>query len=190
MPGALWRVPTPERVLYLTFDDGPDPDLTPWVLEQLAAADARATFFCRGDRAAARPDLVARMHAAGHAVGGHTWDHPDGWRTRLRPYLRNVLRGQRTLGGTLFRPPYGRLTPAQYTALGRRYRLVMWDVLTGDWDHRLSPQRCLLRTLRATRPGSIVVFHDAPKAAERLRSVLPAALERWRREGYRFASLA
>ncbi len=189
MPGALWRMPTKERVLHLSFDDGPDPELTPWVLDQLAAAEARATFFCRGDRAAAHPDLLERLRTAGHAVGGHSWDHPDGWRTPLRPYLRNVLRGQQVVGGALFRPPYGRLTPAQFAALRGRYRVVMWDVLTRDYDAGLGPEACLRRTLRLARPGSIVVFHDAPKAALRLRTVLPTALAHWQGEGYRFASL-
>ncbi len=190
MPGALWRMPARDRVLYLTFDDGPDPQLTPWVLDELAAVDARATFFCRGDRATARPDLVERMRTDGHAVGGHTWDHPDGWRTPRRAFLRNVLRGQRVVGGTLFRPPYGRLTPAQLLALRRRLRVVMWDVLSRDYDIRCTAQQCLDRTLRLARPGSIVVFHDAPKAADRLREVLPEALKHWRDAGYRFASLA
>lgn len=190
MPGALWRMPAQDPVLYLTFDDGPDPDLTPWVLDQLATADARATFFCRGDRASAHPDLMERLRAAGHAVGGHTWDHPDGWRTPLRPYLRNVLRGQRMVGGTLFRPPYGRLTPAQLAALRGRLRVVMWDVLSRDYDPRCGAEECLDRILRLARAGSIVVFHDAPKAGDRLRLVLPEALAYWRSAGYRFASLA
>ncbi|MBK6626601.1 MAG: polysaccharide deacetylase family protein [Flavobacteriales bacterium] len=190
MPGVLWRMDPRERVLYLTFDDGPDPQLTPWVLDQLAAVGAHATFFCRGDRALARPDLVERLRAEGHGVGGHTWDHPDGWRTPLRPYLRNVLRGQREVGGPLFRPPYGRLTPAQLAALKGRLRVVMWDVLSRDYDLRRTAEECLDRTLRLARPGSIIVFHDAPKAADRLRVILPQALERWNAVGYRFASLA
>ena len=190
MPGVLWRMDPRERVLYLTFDDGPDPQLTPWVLDQLAAVGAHATFFCRGDRARARPDLVERLRAEGHGVGGHTWDHPDGWRTPLRPYLRNVLRGQREVGGPLFRPPYGRLTPAQLAALKGRLRVVMWDVLSRDYDLRRTAEECLDRTLRLARPGSIIVFHDAPKAADRLRVILPQALERWNAVGYRFASLA
>jgi len=176
-------------VIHLTFDDGPDADLTPWVLDQLAAADARATFFCRGDRARTHPQLVERMRSAGHGVGGHTWDHPDGLRTALRPYLRNVLRGQQAVGGDLFRPPYGRLSPCQLRALRGRLRVVMWDVLTGDYDRSLSPEDCLRRTLRATRPGSIVVFHDVRKAEASLRHVLPGALAHWRGEGYRFEPL-
>ncbi len=190
MPGVLWRMPPHERVLYLTFDDGPDPQLTPWVLDQLATAGAHATFFCRGDRARARPDLVERLSAEGHAVGGHTWDHPDGWRTPLRPYLRNVLRGQREVGGTLFRPPYGHLTAAQLAALKGRFRVVMWVVLSRDYDPRCSAQQCLDRTLKHARPGSIIVFHDVPKAADRLTGLLPQALARWSSDGYRFASLA
>ena len=134
----VWHMPRTERAVYLTFDDGPIPEVTPWVLDQLARFQAKGTFFCIGRNAATHPDILARIRHEGHAVGNHTWDHPNGWRTEQRNYLRNVLQCQAITGTRLFRPPYGRLTLGQSKALSKRFRIIMWEVLSADFDTTLS----------------------------------------------------
>lgn len=188
-PGLLWRIPTTDRVVYLTFDDGPEPTVTPWVLDQLAAHGAKATFFCIGRNAQARPDLLERIRMEEHTVGHHTYGHSNGWQTPSRSYYRDVLNGAKCTGGPLFRPPYGRLRPAQAHMLRKHYTVVMWDVLSGDFDTRMDGAECARRTLQHLRPGSIVVFHDSVKAAPRLQVALPLVLASLRDQGYTMAAL-
>lgn len=185
----LWRMPTAAHELYLTFDDGPHPEVTPWVLDRLQEYQAQATFFCVGSNACADPVLMARIRDEGHAVGNHTWDHLDAWRTGTRPYLRSVLRCQALTGTRLFRPPYGRITPPLLRTLRGRFTVVMWDVLSADFDPRVSPARCLRNVVEQSRPGSIVVFHDSMKAWPRLRAALPGTLAHFAGLGYRFLPL-
>lgn len=187
--GRVWSIPTKEKVLYLTFDDGPIPGVTPWVLDTLREHGAHATFFVVGNNAAKHPDLLSRIREEGHAVGNHTWDHVKGWRTRRFAFLRNVLRAQTITGTSLFRPPYGRITRAQSRALRRRFDVVMWDVLAADFDTRVSEARCLRNVITHARAGSIIVFHDSLKAEPRLRFALPRALEHLAGEGYAFEAL-
>jgi peptidoglycan/xylan/chitin deacetylase (PgdA/CDA1 family) len=184
-----WSIPTSERVAYLTFDDGPTPGITPWVLDTLKAHGARGTFFCIGRNAMAHPALMARIRAEGHGVGNHTWDHASGWGTAQRAYLRSVLQCQALTGTSLFRPPYGRITRQQARALRGRFRIVMWELLSGDFDPAIDGARCLGNVAEHLRPGSIVVFHDSDKAADNLKHALPRALARWTAEGYRFEVL-
>lgn len=186
----LWSVDTAAKEIYLTFDDGPDPNVTPWVLDTLAHFDAKATFFCLGAQIARHPGLFHRTRAEGHGIGNHTWDHRNGWRTPTFTYLRNVLLCQLQTGTPLFRPPYGRISREQINALKGRFRIVMWDVLTGDFDTNITGEHCLANAVDHARPGSIVVFHDTAKAAMRMKHALPHALEHWRKEGYRFGVLA
>lgn len=189
-PNFHWCVPaTDEPTLYLTFDDGPTPRVTPWVLEQLAAYDAKATFFCVGNNVRRHPDLLAQTRAAGHVVGNHTMRHPDGWKTDNVPYFHDVRHGAMTLKTNLFRPPYGRLKPAQAQFLSRHYEIVMWDVLSGDFDHDLTAEACYQNVVRNAHPGSIVVFHDSLKAEDTLRDILPRLLAHYAAAGYRFAAL-
>lgn len=190
MPGFKWSVHTKERELFLTFDDGPIPEVTPWVLDVLADFDAKASFFCIGRNCADHPELLQRIRAEGHAVGNHTWDHPRGRRTGSFAYLRSVLRCQAMTGSRLFRPPYGSITRRQAAALRRRFEIVMWDVLSMDFDQQLDGETCLRNVVRNVRPGSIVVFHDSLKAEQRLRHALPRVLEHFKARGYRFAALA
>lgn len=190
LPGFIWRMPVQDKVLYLTFDDGPIPGVTPWVLDQLALHQAKATFFCIGRNCAANASILDRIRAEGHVVGNHTWDHPRGRRTPLRSYLRNVIAGRHHTSGSLFRPPYGSLTRAQARILRRRYRIVLWDVLSGDFDLRKSGLQCTRSVIAHARPGSIVVFHDSVKAWERLRIALPAVLAHFEGRGYRFDTLS
>jgi peptidoglycan-N-acetylglucosamine deacetylase len=189
-PNYTWRIPTSEKVLYLTFDDGPIPDVTPWVLEQLAQHDAHATFFCVGDNIRKHPEVFQQVVQQGHAVGNHTFNHLNGWVTDDIPYFHNVRHcANLAQHSVLFRPPYGKLKPKQAQFLQRHYRIVMWDVLSGDFDPRLSPEQCLANVVKNVEPGSIVVFHDSLKAEEKLRYVLPRVLEHFAAKGYSFGKL-
>jgi peptidoglycan/xylan/chitin deacetylase (PgdA/CDA1 family) len=222
-PGTEWRGapagPGGRPRLYLTFDDGPIPEETPWVLEQLAAFGAQATFFCVGDNLLRYPDIARATLAAGHRLGNHTQHHRSAWNTPRADYLAGVAACQQVLreevrwvGGEkvsnvvpaatlasplphlltsspqpLFRPPYGRLTWPVLRALRPHYRLIMWSLLTRDYDPGLAPERALRLTLAAARPGDIVVLHDSRKASRSLRFVLPRLLAHYAELGYEFA---
>lgn len=188
-PAYTWSIPTVEQVLYLTFDDGPIPEVTPWVLDTLRPFGAKATFFCVGDNVLRHPDVYAQVLAEGHAVGNHTFHHLNGWQTKPIPYLLNVRSCARAVESRLFRPPYGRLRPSQARFLHRHFQIIMWDVLSGDFDPSITSQRCLSNVLRHSRPGSIVVLHDSLKAERHLRFVLPALLRHFADAGYRFEKI-
>lgn len=190
-PQALWRVPTTEKVLYLTFDDGPVPEVTPWVLAQLAQYQAKATFFVIGDNVRKYPEVFKSILAQGHTVGNHTENHLRGSQYDVVSYLANVEKCQRRLPEHTrgFRPPYGRLSFRQYRRLSETYQIVFWDVLSQDYDPTLSPEACFVGTFASIRPGSIVVFHDSVKAWPRLSVVLPRFLEVVKAEGYRLEKL-
>lgn len=190
MKELQWSGPAEGRKLYITFDDGPIPEVTPWVLDTLAEYGAKATFFCIGKNVAQHPELFARIRQEGHSVGNHTYDHLNGWNTPRLTYLRNVLRCQELTGSGLFRPPYGRITRPQAHALGKRFSVVMWDVLSADFDQGLDGDRCLRNVIEQSVPGSIIVFHDSLKAESRLRHALPAALAHFATEGYTMEALA
>ena len=189
--GGRWlrRVRTRDKVLYLTFDDGPIPEVTPWVLDTLRTYGAKATFFCIGRNIERNPDVFQRLIAEGHRVGNHTLDHLSGWDTSLFEYLRNTMHCQQLTRTGIFRPPYGRITLAQARALARRFQLVFWDVLSEDFDANLSAHRCLRNVLAKARSGSIIVFHDSLLAEDRVRYALPRTLEHFARKGYRFDPL-
>ena len=186
----LWHVPTTQREVYFTFDDGPTPGVTEAALDLLRSFDAKATFFCLGKNVESNPELYARISAEGHAIGNHTFDHPDGWKTNQFAYLRNVLLAKTSIESALFRPPYGRITPAQVTALKNQFRLVMWDVLSADFDSANSPQRCYQNVVENVTPGSIVVFHDSLKAQANMEYALERSLEHLSSEGYIFRALS
>jgi len=185
---VLWRVPSQghKKKVYLTFDDGPHPHLTPWVMEQLKeAGDLKATFFCVGENALEHPDLLQQIRDAGHEVANHSNSHESGWSTSSKSYLRSFLECENALGHTnKFRPPYGRITPNQASALSARTQVIMWDVLSGDCNRTKSGSDCLKSLKKLTRPGSIVVFHDSDKAASRLLYALPAYLKWLKKNGY------
>ncbi len=185
----VWRVNTKEKKLFLTFDDGPDPEVTPFVLETLAAKKAKATFFCIGKNAAANTDLVKRIREEGHALGNHTYDHPNGWKTSDNTYLENVNRCDDLSGSKLFRPPYGRIRRSQIKALKEKYSIVMWDVLSWDFDQAISPEKCLKMVCAEAREGSIIVFHDRMKAKRNMEYALPRTLEYFSEKGYCFERL-
>lgn len=189
-PNFTWRIPTQEKRLFLTFDDGPIPEVTPWVLEQLADYDAKASFFCVGHNIEKHPEVFHQVLEAGHAVGNHTYNHLNGWATDNIPYFHNARKCAALMESTLFRPPYGRLKPRQAQFLQRHYEIVMWDVLSGDFDPKLDQEMCLQNVLHNTQEGSIIVFHDSLKAEEKLRFVLPRVLEHFSELGYRFEPLS
>ena len=197
-PQLTWRIKTDAKELYLTFDDGPVPGPTEFVLGQLAKFNAPSTFFCIGDNIAKYPDVFRRMFAGGHAIGNHTFNHLSGWSTSTPDYLDNITQCQDQIDGLavmgtsgapkLFRPPYGRITRNQIKALGQ-HNIVMWDVLTHDYARSLSAERCLRGSIAATRTGSIIVFHDSFKAEKNMEYVLPRFLDHFASLGYSFKSL-
>jgi len=188
-PNFTWRIPTEDKQLYLTFDDGPIPEVTPWVLAQLAEYNAKATFFCVGENIEKHPEVFKAVTSAGHAVGSHTFNHLDGWANDNIPYFHNVRHSANMVDSVLFRPPYGRLKPKQAQFLMRHYRVVMWDVLSGDFDANISKEQCLKNVTRNAGAGSIVVFHDSVKAIDRLEYALPRVLEHFSSLGYTFNTL-
>lgn len=188
-PSCEWQVSTPDKVIYLSFDDGPHPVITPFVLDVLRRYQAKATFFCIGKNVAANPDLYAQILAEGHAVGNHTHQHVNGWRTSKSAYLADVQQAASFIQSPLFRPPYGKITPAQIRVLKETYRIIMWSVLSGDFDTRLHAEQVWTNVLRYTKSGSIVVMHDSEKAFPRLGAVLPLCLDYYSKAGYRFETL-
>jgi peptidoglycan/xylan/chitin deacetylase (PgdA/CDA1 family) len=189
MRKALWRMPGEEKKIYLTFDDGPIEGVTPRVLETLHQFDAKATFFCIGDNIVKHRKIFEDIKKRGHAVANHTFNHLDGWKTDDHSYYRNIEQCGDLVQSAFFRPPYGKLKPLQYNALAKKYTIVMWDVLSGDFDTRISGEKCLDNVLKHTREGSIVVFHDSLKAKERMEYALPRMLEHFSGLGYAFVKL-
>lgn len=189
-PAFAWRVPTDERVLYLTFDDGPIPEVTPWVLKTLAEYDASATFFCVGHNIDKHPEVFRQVVEGGHAVGNHTYNHLSGWTTDNLPFFHNVRHCAKLVRSPFFRPPYGKLKPKQTQFIQRHYQIVMWDVLSGDFDATVSREQVYLNVIRNAGPGSIIVFHDSLKSEEKLRYALPKVLKYFSDLGYRFDALS
>jgi peptidoglycan/xylan/chitin deacetylase (PgdA/CDA1 family) len=188
-PQYTWNIPSSEKVIYLTFDDGPIPEVTPWVLQTLSDFHAKATFFCVGDNVRKHPDTFKAILDAGHTVGNHTHHHLNGWKTPLDVYLTDVKKAENYIASSLFRPPYGRLLPRQASALLESKSIIMWSVLTRDYAASLPPESCLRRSIKKTTPGAIVLFHDSLKAEKNLKYVLPRYLAHFKALGYRFAGL-
>jgi len=192
-----WRISTRKKEIYLTFDDGPVPDFTPWVLKILKKYDAKATFFCVGQNVKKYPHIYQQILKDHHSVGNHTFNHLKGWKTSTEKYIKNILKAEAYLedatqnqGTKLFRPPHGRLKPVQARILRKKgYKIIMWDVLTGDFDQSLSKEQCLEHTLKHIKNGSIVVFHDSIKSFKNLDYVLPRILEHFSAKDYQFKSL-
>jgi peptidoglycan/xylan/chitin deacetylase (PgdA/CDA1 family) len=182
MPDLVWNIPE-QRDVFLTFDDGPTPGVTEWILDRLRAHGARATFFCLGANVEKYPDLYARIVAEGHSVGNHTHSHRKGWGTRPKSYAADVLKASELIGGNLFRPPYGRITRRQSRILAPRYRIVMWNIISRDYSARVTPERCLANVVERLRAGDIVVFHDSVKARANMSYALPRLLEHMRERG-------
>jgi peptidoglycan/xylan/chitin deacetylase (PgdA/CDA1 family) len=187
--GLTWNKNRKEHVLYLTFDDGPIPEVTPFVLETLEKYQAKATFFCIGDNVQKHPEIFEAVKSAGHTIGNHTFNHLRGWDTADVSYLENTQKCNDLVQAKLFRPPHGRAKKSQLKILKKQYEVIMWDVLSGDFDTDLSPQKCYQNVIDKSSNGSIIVFHDSLKAWPRLEYALPKALEYWQQQGYLFRSL-
>jgi peptidoglycan-N-acetylglucosamine deacetylase len=186
---ALWSLPRNDRAVYLTFDDGPIPGITEWVLDQLNETGAKATFFCVGENILKHPAIFDRIRIEGHSVANHTMHHTKGFRSNLRNYLRDIEDCARLVENNLFRPPYGQLKRSQYRALVERgYRIVLWDVISYDYEH-ISEKKCVSNVLKNTRNGSIVLFHDNIKAEKNLRYSLPLVLKELTSQGFTFRAL-
>lgn len=178
-----------QKSIYLTFDDGPIPEVTPWVLQLLKDFDIKAHFFCVGDNVQKHPTLFQNIISDGHLVGNHSHNHVNGWTIKSHLYIKNVLQAERYIPSKLFRPPYGKLLRPQLKALQQNaFQVIMWDILTKDYDATISPQECLKRSLEA-KNGSIVLFHDSIKAKHNLEYALPRFIESKLDEGYIFSSL-
>jgi peptidoglycan-N-acetylglucosamine deacetylase len=197
LPAYTWHKEPAGKTLYLTFDDGPIPEITPWVLMQLKKYNARATFFCVGDNITKYPEITRQIIEEGHIVANHTFTHMRGWGANEKQYVDDVQKCQETLDNfatplnklPLFRPPYGRITTKQAKQLRGKYEIIMWDVLTNDYDRTLSEVECLRKSIAYTQSGSIIVFHDSLKARKNILYVLPRYLEHFNRLGYTFETL-
>ncbi len=232
----IWNIPEKEKIIYLSFDDGPTPEITEWTLECLNKFDAKATFFCIGKNIEKNPEIFQKIIAGNHSIGNHTYNHLNGWKTSAKDYMENVTKCEEAIGkwkmengkwkmevgrmksedgrrksevgrrkvehGRLkiedplptthypfFRPPYGKLTPAQYSLLHTKYSIVMWNVLSGDFDVSLPGEKCFNNVKKHIRNGSIVVFHDSEKASRNLFYALPKTLEYFSENGFRFEAL-
>ncbi|MCI6744559.1 MAG: polysaccharide deacetylase family protein [Paraprevotella sp.] len=186
-PHALWRMDKREKAVYLTFDDGPIPEATPFILDTLERYGAKATFFMVGENARKYPHLLAEVKARGHRIGNHTNNHIGGFRWWSWLYLANVVEANKVLHTNLFRPPHGWMKMMQYRVLRHcGFRVVMWDVVTRDYSRRLTAEDVLNNVRRYTRPGSIIAFHDSLKSIDKLKHALPEALQWLIQEGYEF----
>ena len=191
-PGCIWSIDNKEKVLYLTFDDGPHPEITPFVLDQLKKFNAHATFFCIGNNVVAHPEIYKQILSEGHTTGNHTYNHTNAWKVKDEIFLQDVEDAAKVINSSLFRPPYGKITHFQIRQLARpRFLLkpVMWDVISGDFDQGISSVQCLNNVLLNAGQGSIVVFHDSEKAFNHLRYSLPLTLMHFYNKGYSFESI-
>jgi peptidoglycan/xylan/chitin deacetylase (PgdA/CDA1 family) len=190
LPQLTWKIRTDKKEIYVTFDDGPHPEITPRVMDILEAYDARGTFFCVGQNVERYPDVYRAILERGHKTGNHTYNHLNGWKVSRSAYFDNILKCASLVDSHLFRPPYGRIGMKHIPYLKMNYRIVMWSVLSMDYDQRVTPEKCRENVLKYTKKGSIVVFHDSEKASRNLLFALPAFLEHFKSEGYLFPPLS
>ena len=209
-PSLLWKFDLKDKTIYLTLDDGPIPEITPWVLAKLKEYNAKATFFCIGANIAQNPSIFKNILKEGHSIGNHTYNHLNGWKIASGDYIKNVLRAEKvikTFGPTtdlldetfkgfsnsdkkLFRPPFGKITPSQIKKLENlNYKIVMWDVISEDYDQNKRSKRCFEDVVNYSKPGSIVVFHDSVKAFNNLEEILPEVLNYYSEKGYEFKAI-
>ena len=191
---CIWDIQTDEKIIYFTFDDGPHPEATPFVLGQLKKYHAKATFFCIGKNVVENFSVYQQIISEGHSVGNHTYSHLNGWKTKDDVYLADVKEAAKYIDSVLFRPPYGRITSFQARHIkdalkNDHAKIVMWDVISGDFDQTLSAEQCLQNIILNAGPGSIIVLHDSEKAFARLEKFLPLMLEFFKKNGFRFKKI-
>ena len=189
LKGVFWRINPSEKVIYLTFDDGPIPEVTPKVLEILDDFGVKATFFCVGDNVRKHPEVYKEVISRGHAVGNHTFNHIKGFDYSVDEYLENVKKASEYIQSGLFRPPHGQITPKKIKCLRADYKIIMWDIITYDYDKTFSAEKIMRLIRRKSRNGSIVVFHDSLKSEKNVLEALPKALTFWKKEGYEVRTL-
>ena len=186
-PGGYWRIKQEkEKAVYLTFDDGPIPEMTPWVLDILDKYNIKATFFCVGDNVRKHPEIYELILEKGHRVGNHTFNHIQGIRTRTKNYIKNTELATGYIDSDLFRPPHGHMRIRQFFPLRKKYRIILWDVVTRDYSKHMNPDKVLENVKKYTRDGSIIVFHDSIKAERNVKEALPKAIEWLLEQGYSF----
>jgi len=185
-PHLVWDLPNREKKVFLTFDDGPVPGVTPEVINILDSYKVKATFFCVGHNVVKYPDIFQMVKSAGHQIGNHTFNHLNGWQTPAKQYVENIEKCTVHFRTNLFRPPYGRIKNKQTRRIRDNYKIIMWSVLAGDFDHNNTPEKCVDNILKNTREGSILVFHDSLKARGKVLYALPVVIESLFRIGFRF----
>ena len=186
----VWNIPTKEKELYLTFDDGPQEAATPFVLDQLKLYNAKATFFCVGKNVKAHPKIYERILDEGHTVGNHTFNHLNGWTTSNKKYVHDIAEASKYIDSKLFRPPYGKISPFVSKLLrSMNFKIIMWEIVSGDFDTTLTPQKCSEHVVLYSRPGSIIVFHDSANARERMQFALPKCLRYFSEQGFYFRAI-
>jgi len=201
-PNLVWELPNKEKVIYLTFDDGPTPEITAWTLNTLKEYKAKATFFCIGENVESHPEIFSKIVSEGHAIGNHTYNHVKGWKTNTKNYIDNIKKahsvfqtslpeGEKSASyNQLFRPPYGQIKPKQIKKLSNLdYKIIMWSVLSVDWDNSISKEKCVENVIKNTTSGSIVVFHDSIKASANMQYALPKVLDYFNKKGYSFEAI-
>ncbi len=186
-PDLIWQ--KNEQGIFLTFDDGPHPGITPAVLKILKDSDVKATFFCVGDNVKKYPDIYKNIIDEGHKTGNHTFNHLNGWKTPTEPYIDNVLKADNLIDSKLFRPPYGKIKRSQIKELKKDFDIIMWSVLTYDFSKKTSPEKCFKNSLKGLKDGSIIVFHDNIKADKNLFYALPRFIKAAKEQGFEFKTL-
>jgi len=185
-PGVVWNLPTKEKIVYLTFDDGPAPEVTPKVLEMLKQYNAKATFFCIGENVKKNPEVYKSILQNGHTIGNHTFHHYNNWKVKSSLYLKDVEEASKYIDSKLFRPPYGKLKQQTLFVLKKKYRIILWNVISYDFDKNISKETVYNNVIRHTKKGSIIVFHDSIKASENMLYALPKVLEYYSEKGFKF----
>ena len=185
----VWSLPTETPTLFLTFDDGPIPDVTPSVCEILDEFNAKATFFCVGENVKKHPHIYQLLIEKGHSCGNHTFNHLDGWKTTNRSYFRNLVEASKFIDSDLYRPPYGKITMSQSKLINKKYRIIMWDVLSGDFDPKVDLDKCVQNVIKNAKDGSIIVFHDSIKAAKTMLHTLPIILKHFSDLSFKFEAI-
>jgi len=184
-----WNKDEHEKTIYLTFDDGPTPNITIWILNLLAKYNAKATFFCLGKNVVLYPKLLDYILCEGHSVGNHTYNHLNAWKTNKEKYLNDIVSCERVFHSKFFRPPYGKLKPGIRTQILKNYQIIMWDVMSYDFDKDLLPENCYKNVISNAKEGSIIVFHDSYKAESNMKATLPLILKYYSEKGFKFKGL-